>query len=119
MNQVAAATPIVRKEIDMAETRVRTQTSFFHQAAKASWLAPAIAIIANFVLRNAAELDQRVAIIGLVLVVLYGLGLILGVVAMTGIPRHGRRGILIPALIGVVLNAGILFLVVAVAAANL
>jgi hypothetical protein len=118
-NHVAVATPIVRKEIDMAEARVQTQTSFFHQAAKASWLAPVIAIIANFFLRNARELDQRAAIMGLFLVALYGLGLILGVLAMTGIPKHGRRGILIPALIGVVLNAGILVIVVAVFASNL
>jgi hypothetical protein len=119
MSHVAEATPIAQREIDMAETRVRTQNSFFHQAAKASWLAPAIAVIANFVLRNAEKLDQRVAIIGLLLVLLYGLGLILGVVAMTGIPKHGRRGILVPALIGIVVNTGILALVVAVAASNL
>ena len=113
------ATPIVHREIEVAETRVSPQSSFYHQAAKASWLAPLIAMIASFFMRHAREVDQRMAIMGLFLVALYGLGLILGVVAMTGIPRHGRRGILIPALIGVVLNAGILALVVAIAASNL
>ena len=93
-----------------------TGPSFFQQAAKASWLAPIVAIAANFVLRNVDQPEQRMVIVGLMLLVLYGLGLCLGLVALAGVSSHGRRGILVPALIGVLLNAGILVISFSIAA---
>jgi hypothetical protein len=36
------------------------------------------------------------------------LGVVFGIVALCGIPRHGRKGILWPALIGIALNVFIL-----------
>lgn len=90
--------------------------SFFHQAAKASWAAPLVAIVANFVMRNADPGSGR-AIWGLALIGIYGLGLVLGVVALFGVPKHGRKGILVPAAIGIALNALILLLSLSMALA--
>jgi hypothetical protein len=97
--------------------QAKPKPSFFQQAAQASWLAPVVAIGANLMLRNLDQPAERVAISGMLLLVLYGLGFFLGLLALTGIRTHGRRGILVPALIGVVANAGILALGVFVATA--
>jgi hypothetical protein len=92
----------------MTKTETKPKPSSFHQAAQANWVAPIVAIAANYLWRQGGPSDGPVAIIGLMLLALYGLGLVLGVVALTGIPAQGRRGILVPALIGIFVNVAIL-----------
>jgi hypothetical protein len=41
---------------------------------------------------------------------IYILGLIFGIIALTMIRRYGRRAILVPAIIGVVINGGLVLL---------
>jgi len=100
----------------MAEDQ--SKPSFFQQAAKASWLAPIVAVVANLLLRNLDKFDERQAIIGIMLLLLYGLGLTLGIVAMAGISKHGRRGILVPALIGILVNGAILTISISIATSS-
>lgn len=75
--------------------------SMHRTTAKASWLLFLVALLVNFVGRKAGILVVA-EIVGLLLFVA---GIACGAFALTGIGRHGRKGILVPALIGLVLNA--------------
>jgi len=84
----------------------------FHQAARASWRAPIVAILFGMVSFTLREQSRTVAIIiGGANVLIILLGLIFSIVALCGM--RGRRGIIAPATIGLVIN---LVLVVLMAA---
>ena len=73
-----------------------------HRAtAKASWMLFVLAFMVNFVGVKAG----MVVLHELVVLVLFVAGVACGALALTGVRRHGRKGILVPALIGLVLNA--------------
>lgn len=82
---------------------------FAQQAARASWVAPVIALGLGC-LTNTARQDpshtSRTAelLIGGVNVCLILTGFVLGIVALFGIRRYGREKILAPALTGIILN---------------
>jgi hypothetical protein len=78
------------------------------QAAKASWMAPVIAIGLN-VLTTTMDGQSRM-IIGFASFALYILGLCMGIAALWMMRKYGRRGILIPGIIGVVINGGLVLL---------
>ena len=79
----------------------------FHQCAKASWVAPLIAIalgcFGNAAVRGGT--DPMVSVImGVINILLILGGLTCGIIALCGVKRHGSSGILAPAIVGVVLN---------------
>jgi ABC-type glycerol-3-phosphate transport system permease component len=90
------------------------------QAAKASWLAPIIVIIFNFVIKNASPpaSQARSLVIAVVSLLFYLGGLVLAIYALSQVRSAGRRGVLAPALAGLILNGLFLLLVGFVAVSN-
>jgi predicted membrane protein len=80
--------------------------TFTHQAAKASWIAPLV-VIALFVFGHQVAARVILELIALVLIVA---GICLGIAALFGIRKHGRKGIFAPALAGLILNGLLLFI---------
>ncbi|RBP45143.1 hypothetical protein DES53_103140 [Roseimicrobium gellanilyticum] len=69
------------------------------------WMAVLLSIGVNLAL-NAAKLpttDESTLIKAVFLGVIWGSGIVSGIIALFGIRRHGRKGILIPALVGLFL----------------
>jgi hypothetical protein len=81
-------------------------TSFSHQAAKLSWACPIIIFV---LLMFSRQIGARV-IIELVALLLIFVGLIFGIIALFGISKHGTKGILAPAIVGIIIN-GLLLLI--------
>jgi len=92
----------------MNETTSGQGVPFARQAAKGSW---ASAIIVFLLLAFGGRTGAKV-ILELVALLLIVAGLGLGVVALFGIRKHGRKGILVPALIGIIINALLIFIFV-------
>src|SRR5947209_1169723 len=82
--------------------------NFGMQAAKASWVAPIIAVALNFLTNGAGP--QARAVSGFVSLGLYIVGLILGIVALAGVRKYGRKGVLVPAIVGVCINGALVLL---------
>jgi hypothetical protein len=83
----------------------------YAQAAKAAWMAPLIAFTLGCCTRGAMRGAPSVGFViaGFqLLLILAGLGL--GIFALTGVRKHGSTGILAPAVVGIVLNVGIIAL---------
>jgi hypothetical protein len=86
--------------------------TFFHQAAKASWVAPLVALLLGFcTLDYRRQPDNRdsAMIIGVVNVLLIAGGFALAIVAFFGIKRHGSDGIVLPAIVGLIINGLLVF----------
>ena len=83
-------------------------TSFAHQAAKVSWACPIII----FGLSVFGGHVGSPVIIDLIALLFILVGLTFGVVALCGISKHGKKGILVPALIGIIINGFLLFVFV-------
>jgi len=79
------------------------------QLARASWIAPLLIIGANMILGQTPTASA--VIVTLLAFGLAGIGLLAGVIALSGIGRHGTEGILIPSIIGILLSAVFLFLI--------
>ena len=93
--------------------------NFGMQCAKASWIAPIIAVVLNLITLQGNPNDQHGGvltrtIIGFASLVIYAIGLVLGIMALTSIRRYGRRGIVGPAIVGVSINGAlvVIFLLV-------
>jgi len=101
-------------------THTSPVSSSAQQAAKTSWLAPLIVIIFNFVIKNASlpPSQARSRVIAVVSLLLYLGGLVLAVYALSQVRRVGRKGVLAPALVGLVLNGLFLLLVGVVAVSS-
>jgi energy-coupling factor transporter transmembrane protein EcfT len=80
--------------------------AFAYQAAKASWIGPII-IFLLFAFAHQVAAGVLLELIALVLIVA---GICLGVAGLFGIRKHGKKGILAPALVGLVLNGLLLFI---------
>ena len=84
-----------------------------HRCAKAAWVAPLIAMFLSYmsIAIRGAGADGRVVslVVGLAYVLLIVGGLVCGIVALCNV--KGRRGILTPAIVGVVLNTVIITVV--------
>jgi 4-amino-4-deoxy-L-arabinose transferase-like glycosyltransferase len=89
-------------------------TSFSHQAAKLSWVCPIITIIVFVLLIFNRQIVPRkiIALVASVALWLVVLGLIFGIVALFGISKHGTKGILAPAIVGIIINGLLLCFVV-------
>lgn len=81
---------------------------FAHQAAKLSWVCPII-IFLLLVAGKQAISPLILDLIGLLLIVV---GLIFGIIALFGISKHGTKGILAPAIVGIIINGLLLFIFV-------
>jgi hypothetical protein len=88
------------------ETPTSTPPSFAHQAAKASWASAVILILL-------LAFGRRVAppvILEMIALVLILVGFTSGILALFGIRKHGAKGILAPALAGIMINGLLLFI---------
>jgi hypothetical protein len=83
-------------------------TSFSHQAAKLSWVCPILVFV---LLMFSKQIGARI-IIELVSLLLILVGFAFGVAALFGIPKHGKSGILAPAIVGIIINGFLLFIFV-------
>jgi hypothetical protein len=94
-----------------------TTTSFSHQAAKLGWVCPVISVTIFALLIFSRHIVARKIIPGIVLLALslMVIGLILDIVALFGISRHGTKGILAPAIVGLIINGLLLFFLVIIA----
>lgn len=75
-------------------------TSFSHQAAKLSWVCP-IAMWGISIFSHGIGSPVVKDLLALVLILV---GLIFGIVALFGIPKQGMKGIVAPALVGIIIN---------------
>src|SRR4051812_46568245 len=75
------------------------RNSFAHSAAKLSWRAPLFLALSLMLLRGGFPLVRD--FLGCTTMVV---GLTSAVIALAGIPKHGLRGLLAPALIGGLIN---------------
>lgn len=89
--------------------------SFSHYAAKLGWVCPAVtAVTFLFLMLGGQNIGRRnIALIASAALCLLVVGLILSITAMLGIPRCGRRGILAPAIVGIIINGLLICFVVA------
>jgi hypothetical protein len=88
------------------DTTPATTTSFAHQAAKTSWASALILILVLAVGRRVAS----PVLVDLLALGLIAIGFLSGLIALFGIPRHGAKGILAPAAIGLIINGLLLFI---------
>jgi hypothetical protein len=87
-------------------TSASESTGFAHGAAKGSWLCTILALILFQIGRRTGQ----VVIFELVGLLAIMAGLLLGVIALFGIPKYGAKGILGSALTGIAIN-GLLILI--------
>lgn len=83
-----------------------TAKAFAYQVARASWLGPIVIFV---LFAFGYQIAARV-VLELIALVLITVGICLGVAALFGIRKHGRKGILAPALVGLILNGLLLFI---------
>ena len=98
----------------------KSTSNFPQQAAKASWIIPLLAlgmmVISNSVMKSpGAQLNPL--ILGGFIVLLFLVGILLGIISLCGIKKYGKQGILAPAITGIVLNLVFLSLLVMIAVA--
>jgi hypothetical protein len=74
--------------------------SIAHQAAKASWVCPIVLMLLLGFGRNVAS-PLALDLIALLLIVV---GFVLGIAAAIGIGKYGAKGILAPAICGILIN---------------
>ena len=86
-------------EQEDAEVEVST---IFHKAAKASWVCGLLAVFVVGFLRSMGP-----ALSDLFALVFIGVGFLAGLMALFGISQNGAKGILIPALIGLIITGGL------------
>ena len=90
----------------------KTPPSRAQQAAKASWMAPLIVVIFNYVLKSSLQrTGSRSLVIVVVSLVIYIAGLLLAIYALSQVKTAGRKGVLTPAIVGLLLNGLFLLLV--------
>jgi uncharacterized membrane protein YsdA (DUF1294 family) len=94
-----------------------TTTSFAHRAATLGWVCPVISLLVFALLifdRQivARKLTPMIVEVALLLIVA---GLIFGMVALFGVSKHGKKGILVPAVIGIIISGLLIIFCVMVA----
>ena len=79
--------------------------NWYRQMARSSWLAPIIGVGVNFLIIGAHGPSDKPDLVQAVMGVLFVLGgLIFGITALFGIQKYGKAKILVPALVGIVVN---------------
>ena len=82
------------------------KTPFSRQAAKASWTS----VIAILVLGIFGQASGSMIFIDLLSLVFMCTGFSLGAISLLGIRKYGAKGILMPAMVGLILNGLLLFI---------
>ena len=82
------------------------EKSWAQQTARASWLSAVIFIV---ILAVGGRVASRV-ILDLIGLLMMTIGFICGIVALFGISKHGARGIVAPASVGLLINGLLLFI---------
>lgn len=92
-------------------------TSFSHRAAKLGWVCPVISLIVFALLIFDRQIVARkiIPIIVQVALLLIAVGLIFGIVALFGVSKHGTKGILAPAIVGIIISGLLILFCVLVA----
>ena len=92
--------------------------SFSKQAAKASWIIPLLALgmmaVGNSVMKTSSSTVGPLILGGFV-ILFFLAGIILGIISLFGIKVYGKKGILTPAIIGILLNVSFLSLLLMIA----
>jgi hypothetical protein len=100
------------------DTPATPKTSLLaHRAAMLGWICPVISGIIFALLIFDRHIVARKVIPFIVefALLLIAVGLISSIVALFGVSKHGRRGILVPAIVGIVLYGLLILFCVAVA----
>ncbi len=84
---------------------------FAKQAAKASWAIPIIAVFMETIGKS-AQSSTSVFFISLLTAFFFAIGFILSIISFYGIKTHGKQGILLPGIIGLLINSIFLTLIV-------
>jgi hypothetical protein len=83
-------------------------TTATHQAARASWMAPLLAVVFVMFARNIPNKTAIASlIIGGVAYLFYIVGFCCAVYALTTMRRTGRAGVLVPAIIGLLISGSL------------
>lgn len=102
-----------QEEVISSQTEAKRKPFAVH-AARWSLIAPAIAIVCGLVVeRLVPVLHPAARPVSMILVSLFVIGLVLAIVALAGMRKHGRKGIFGKALVGVIINGLILTLMAA------
>jgi ABC-type glycerol-3-phosphate transport system permease component len=111
--------PIIRQGVP-ALPPVGVAPSRAQQAARASWMAPLVVILFNFVLKNggAASSMSATMVIAAVSLILYVAGFAFAIYALSRIRANGREGVLAPAIVGLLLNGCFLLIIGSVILTN-
>jgi hypothetical protein len=88
--------------------RSASQPTRYHQAARAAWVAPIIAVLLGQFIGAGQQGILSGAAIAVATVLVLLLGLTFGIIALVGVRKVGRRGVLIPAVVGIAINGLIL-----------
>jgi hypothetical protein len=81
--------------------------TLYHQAAKAAWVAPVVALALGCVsstMRGANSNHTMAIVIGAVNGLLIIAGFVMAIVAFFGVKRYGAAGIVAPAIVGLIIN---------------
>ena len=79
--------------------------TIYHQAAKAAWVAPLVALLLGCLGSTTREANPTMGIvIGVTNVLLILTGFVLAIVAFFGVKRYGTAGIIAPAIVGLIIN---------------
>ena len=86
-------------------------TSFAHRAATLGWICPVVSgiIFALLIFDRDIVARKIIPFIVLTALALIGVGLIFGITALFGVSKHGSKGILLPAIVGIII-CGLLIL---------
>jgi hypothetical protein len=85
--------------------------SFSHRAATLGWICPVISLIifALFIFDRHIVARKIIPFFVEFALLLIAVGLVSGIVALFGVSKHGKKGILVPAIVGIVI-CGLLIL---------
>ncbi|MBU2102292.1 MAG: hypothetical protein ABH865_04940 [Candidatus Omnitrophota bacterium] len=93
-------------------------TSFIKQAAKASWIVP-LMNLCFMAIGNSAIKTTNVPflslIIGGIAIFLFIAGIICAIIGLLGIKKEGTKSILVPSILGLMLNGSFLFILLVAA----
>lgn len=86
----------------------RPKIPFTRQAARASWVAPLLSLVLSYYIK---PLNPTFNLLMLMVMVFFLIaGFVFGIVALFGIRKHGRKGILKPAIAGIIVNVSLISL---------
>ena len=107
----------VRPHPNMNTPTTPKPTSFSRRAARLGWVCPVISLIVFALLIFDRQIVARkiIPIFVEFALLLIAVGLVSGIVALFGVSKHGKKGILVPAIVGIIISGLLILFCVAVA----